>query len=302
MLRAWNSYVAAICCLTVSTLAASTLTLSTLSAAEPPLKALIIDGQNNHAWQQTTPVLKEILTTSGRFTVDVASYTKETKAEDFRPKFADYAVVVSNYNGAAWPEPVKDAFVEYMKNGGGFVVVHAADNAFADWPEYNQMIGLGGWGGRNEKAGPYVRLRDGQIVRDETKGSGGHHGKQHPFVVETFEAEHPILKGLPAKWMHAQDELYDRLRGPARHLTVLATAYSDPATGGSGEREPILFTIDYEKGRVFHTVLGHSTGAMQCVGFQTTLIRGTEWAATGKVTQTETPQDFPTEKEVSARK
>ena len=108
--------------------------------------------------------------------------------------------------------------------------------------------------------------------------------------------------------MHTKDELYSELRGPAKNVTVLATAYADPAKKGSGEHEPMLMTIEYGKGRVFHTVLGHvgpnetdPVDSISCVGFVTTLQRGTEWAATGKVTQ-EIPDDFPTEDETSLRK
>ena len=108
------------------------------------------------------------------------------------------------------------------------------------------------------------------------------------------------MDGLPNAWMHATDELYDSLRGPARDMDILATAYSDPNTGGTGENELILLTIRYGKGRVFHTPLGHDVAAMQCVGFITTLQRGTEWAATGKVKQ-KAPRDFPTTMRVSIR-
>jgi type 1 glutamine amidotransferase len=114
------------------------------------------------------------------------------------------------------------------------------------------------------------------------------------------DASHPISKGLPAKWLHNTDELYDRMRGPAQNMTLLATAWSDPATGGTGEEEPLLFTVKYHKGRVFHTTLGHDVEAMRCVGFIVTLQRGTEWAATGKVTQ-KVPADFPTADKVSTR-
>jgi uncharacterized protein len=162
------------------------------------------------------------------------------------------------------------------------------------------MIGLGGWGGRNEKSGPYIRLREGKFVLDTSRGSGGSHGRQHEFVVETRKKDHPITAGLPEKWMHATDELYDRLRGPAANLTVLATAFADPKTGGSGEHEPMLMVIEYDKGRVFHTTLGHADTAMKCVGFKLTFTRGCEWAATGKVTQ-EVPADFPTADKVSLR-
>ncbi len=272
------------------------------ATAADKLKLLIVDGQNNHAWAKTTPVMQRWLTESGRFTVDVA--TSPAKGQDmsgFAPNFKAYDVVLSNYNGDEWSAATKQALIDYVQNGGGLAIIHAANNSFGNWSEYNKMIGLGGWGGRNEKHGPYVRFRDGQIVRDTQSGPGGHHGKQHPFAVIVRDEKHPITRGLPPMFMHAQDELYDKLRGPAENMTVLATAYADPATGGSGEHEPMIMTVGYGKGRVFHTPMGHSAESMQCVGFITVLLRGSEWAATGDVTLTEIPKDFPPADKVSVR-
>jgi type 1 glutamine amidotransferase len=264
----------------------------------PPIKTLIVDGQNNHTWESTTPVIKTILEQTELFTVDVAtSPPKGQSLEAFKPEFAKYDVVVSNYNGGDWPKETQDAFVEYVRAGGGVVIIHAADNAFAKWRQYNEIIGLGGWGGRNESSGPYVYWKDGKFVRDDSPGRGGTHGKQHAFQVINRDKEHPITAGLPAKWMHAKDEMYSLMRGPAKRLTVLSTAYHDPAQSGSGRHEPILFIVRYGKGRVFHTVLGHNAQAMGCVGFTVTLQRGAEWAATEKVTQ-KVPEDFPTDTEV----
>ncbi len=264
-------------------------------SASAAIKALIIDGQNNHrVWPETTQLMKQYLEGSGLFSVDVA--TTPGKGKDmsgFKPDFAKYDVVISNYNGDPWPEATRKAFEAFVKKGGGFVTVHAANNAFPEWQAYNEMIGIGGWGGRDERSGPYVRYWEGKILRDLTPGRGGSHGAEHEFLVEVRQSEHPIVKGLPAKWLHTQDELYDRLRGPANNLTVLATAFATPARGGSGNHEPMLMTIAYGKGRVFHTTLGHGLISQQCLGFKTTLLRGAEWAATGKVTQ-KVPKDFPT--------
>jgi type 1 glutamine amidotransferase len=282
------------------------------SQAAEKLKVLIIDGQNNHNWKACTPVLKAILEECGRFTVDVSTsppaapaLPKNAKAEDkkahaetvakwkaekdglwkqWRPKFSDYQVLLSNYNGERWTEEVDKAFVEYVRNGGGLVIIHAADNSFANWPEYNEMIAVGGWGGRNEKSGPMIRWRDGKQILDTTPGGGGTHGAACPYVVNIIMPDHPITKGLPSKWLHAKDELYGKLRGPCKNVTVLANAMSNKETRGTGEIEPILMTIDYGKGRVFHDVLGHGPDSMVDVGFQVTLQRGAEWAATGKVT------------------
>ena len=269
---------------------------------QQPLKALIVDGQNNHDWKGTTPVLKALLEETGLFTVDVATTPAQGQSMDsFRPTFADYDVIVANYTGDAWPQATQNALVDYMENGGGLVIFHAADNAFPEWKEWNEMIALGGWGGRNEKSGPMVRYRDGKVVFDESPGAGGTHGPQHAFQVVTRERLHPIMAGLPEKWMHSKDELYSKLRGPAKNMTVLATAYADPAKGGTGENEPALFTVRYGKGRVFHTVLGHAAEQCRCVGFALTFQRGTEWAATGRVTQMDVPEDFPTADAVSVR-
>jgi uncharacterized protein len=311
-------------------LSLAAITAISVNAGEK-LKALIVDGQNNHDWKSCTPVLQWIIEESGRFTVDVSTTPSEVRGpkapkdpqtpeqktahaaalakwkadkektaeawKRWRPRFRDYSVVVCNYTGEDWPPEVRADFARFVSEGGGVVIVHAADNAFPQWPEFNEIIGVGGWGGRNEKSGPMLYWQDGTIVRDTSPGSGGTHGAQHEFVVETRDAEHPIMKGLPPRWKHASDELYSKLRGPAKNLTVLATAYAAPEKGGTGKNEPILMTISYGQGRVFHTVMGHGPGAMSGVGFQVTLQRGTEWAATGKVTlPTPKPEDLPADK------
>ncbi|MGZ8899495.1 MAG: ThuA domain-containing protein [Limisphaerales bacterium] len=286
------------------TILALALFAYSLHAATIPI--LLIDGQNNHDFRATTPHLKKILEQTGLFTVEAATAPKKGgDMSTFRPDFSKYKVIVSNYNGEPWSTETQQAFVRYVRKGGGFVSVHAADNSFPTWAEYNQMIGIGGWEGRTKESGPYLRFRDGQWIRDEqTPGVGGSHGKQHEFVVNTHAPEHPIMAGLPARWLHAKDELYDRLRGPAQNVTVLVSAFASKETGGSGEHEPLLMTITFGQGRVFHTALGHNAGpditAQRCVGFITTLQRGTEWAATGKVTQ-KVPTDFPTETQVRHR-
>ena len=277
------------------------LSFLALSLQAQPIKVLIVDGQNNHDWKATTPMLRQILEETKLFAVDVA--TAPAKGGDmgaFKPEFSKYKVIVSNYNGERWSKETEAAFVKFVQAGGGFVPVHAANNSFPDWPEYNRMIGVGGWGGRNEKSGPLLRWREGKWVQDTRAGSGGHHGAQHSFLMVTRAADHPVMKGLPEQWMHATDELYDSLRGPAEGVTVLASAMSSKDKGGTGEDEPLLMALNFGRGRVFHTALGHAAPAILCQGFTTTLQRGTEWAATGRVTQ-KVPANFPTSDTVSAR-
>ncbi|MEM7384612.1 MAG: ThuA domain-containing protein [Verrucomicrobiota bacterium] len=244
------------------------------------INVLLVDGQNNHDWKGCAPVMIATLEATGRFSIERAIVTKDRTSEFF-PDFTKHDVILSNYNGIPWPEETKKAFVKYIEEGGNLVVVHAADNSFPNWKEYNQMIGVGGWGGRNEKHGPYVYWKDGKVVRDESKGRGGSHGRPWEYKVVVRETDHPITKGLPTEFLQAKEELYDRLRGPAENMKILATAF---AKGGSERHEPVLMTVTFGKGRIFHTVMGHDAKSMLGVAFQETFIRGTEWAATGKVT------------------
>ncbi|WP_238719020.1 ThuA domain-containing protein [Pelagihabitans pacificus] len=273
-------------------------------------------------------MLKAEMEASGLFTVDVAraAYTWEgeeyladyaidgvpkTQAldkpqtdPDYSPDFSKYDLVISNFgwNAAPWPETTQKAFETFMLNGGGLVVFHAADNSFPQWEAYNKMIGLGGWGDRTEKDGPYVYYNDeGEEIRDTTPGPAGAHGPQSEYQIQLRNTEHPITKGMPQLWMHTKDELYNSLRGPAENMTILATAYADPDNKGTGRHEPALMVLNYGKGRIFHNIMGHADYSVECIGFMTTMLRGSEWAATGKVTQ-EIPEGFPTAEKSSSRK
>ena len=149
----------------------SYIPLIPLLLASAKSRALIIDGQNNHDWQHITPVLKKTLEDTGLFEVDVlTSPPKGGDFSKFRPAFAQYQVVVSDYNdfagGTAWPPEVQTPFEQYVRDGGGFVSYHAADNAFPQWKAYNL------------------------IDRDRR-----------------LDAKHPIIRGLPPVWMHAADEI-----------------------------------------------------------------------------------------------
>ena len=286
----------------------SMVCFSACSQKKEPIKTLIVTGQNNHVWQVSNVAIKQILENSGLFTVDVAvSPTKGGDMSSFKPDFSAYSLVVLDYNGDRWSEATDKAFLDYVNKGGGVVIYHAADNAFREWTEFNKILGFGGWEGRNETDGPYIYMKDGKLVYDKSPGAGGSHGSQHEFTLNCGNTNHPVTKGLPAKWRHAKDELYDRMRGPGIVKDVLFWAYSDPDTGGSGRDELSIFTVDYGKARILHTTLGHAGNdlenniAMQCTGFQVTLLRGAEWAATGKVTQP-VPDDFPTETNISLRK
>lgn len=303
----------------------SLVLIGSLTLAQKPIKTLIVDGQNNHVqWPKITFMMKQYLEESGRFIVDVkrSAYTwqgeefiaaypidgvsktesKEKSQTDpnFKPDFSKYDLVVVNFgwNAAPWPTETQKALEKFVSKGGGLVVIHAADNSFPEWKAYNEMIGLGGWGDRTEKDGPYVYYdNDDKLQRDMTPGKAGSHGAQLEYKIKIRNPEHPITKGMPMEWLHTKDELYCKLRGPAEKMEILATAYEEQITK---RHEPILMVLDYGKGKIFHTPMGHIDYSVECVGFITSLLRGSEWAATGKVT-IPIPADFPTKEASSSR-
>jgi type 1 glutamine amidotransferase len=288
----------------LSLCAALLLALPLWAQPSGKVRVVLIDGQNNHNWRATTPVMKDYLESTGRFTVDVSSNVKEGDAKGghpfktvpFPPDLSKYDVIVSNYNGAKWPEEFNKAFDGAVKSGKiGLVIVHAANNAFGGWKEYDLMIGMG-W--RGATYGARLKLDDeGKEIRvkaGEDQGAG--HRYTGPFSIVVRNGEHPVTKGMPKEWQHARDELYDNMRGPIENINLLATAYSK----GTKAHEPMIWTVAYGQGRVFHTPMGHDANAMNCIGFLVTLGRGTEWAATGNVTLP-IPQNFPTAEKVSTQ-
>ncbi|HEX4129257.1 MAG TPA: ThuA domain-containing protein [Pirellulales bacterium] len=277
------------------------------AAQRPHYRAVVIDGQGDHDWQATTPSLKHHLEDSQIFTVDVA--TTPPKGHDmrgFQPNFGAYRLVVLNYNGQPWPEATKAAFVNFVEGGGGVVVVHAAGSAFPEWPQYQQIVGLREWGGRSEDGGQLIRYDDSGTVVDERPTTPRIHGPWGTFEIVARDHDHPINVGLPRQWLHGRDELYLRMRGSPMNVHVLSTAFATRGPNGNvpqsnDEHQPCLFTVNFGRGHVFHTTLGHDAEAMRCVGFIVTLQRGAEWAASGKVTTQPPPADFPTANRVSLR-
>lgn len=283
------------------------MVLSSNGYAQKKIKTMIVTGQDgSHWWKGGSEAIKMTLENSDLFTVDI--HITPDWNEDisrFNPDFSKYDLVVINYGGTTWAEPTRKNFEKFVAAGGGVVVIHSSVVGMDDWPTYNEMIGMGAWNGRNEKDGPYVYYQNDRLVYDYAPGPAGYHGLQHPSTITHRNSDHPILKGLPTVWDHFKDEIYARLRGPGKNMEVLATTYEE--MGDNGRHEPMLWTVKYGKGNVFVSLLGHAGNdpelryAMECTGFQVTLLRGAEWAATGNVTQ-KTPLDFPSEGIITLRK
>jgi uncharacterized protein len=242
-------------------------------AQAPPakLQALIITGQNGHDWRGTTPLLRSLLEQSGRFEVRITEEFRGAGPETLAP----YDVVILNYYEKRqpelkWGERAEQALLDYVRGGKGLVVYHFSTAAFDGWTEFEKMCG-GNW-----------------------RPNFGHHSARHDFRVDITDRDHPITRGLAASYPEPNDELYANLKWqPEGTYHVLATAWDDHSLYKPGEKQPIpgpgknqpmLWTVDYGKGRVFVTALGHDADAMKSEIFGVSLVRGTEWAATGKVT------------------
>ncbi|HTS50323.1 MAG TPA: ThuA domain-containing protein [Bryobacteraceae bacterium] len=242
----------------------------------PKLQVLIITGQNGHDWKGTTPVLRKELEDTGRFEVRVTEEFRGAGPETLAP----YDVVVVNYfeRGQAqlrWGDRADNALADFIRSGKGLVIYHFSLAAFTGWTEYEKMS-AGNW-----------------------RAGNGHHSARHDFTVDIKDANHPILAGLKTPLPVQNEELYANLKWqPEGTYHVLATAYDDHSRydehasdarnkqpmSGAGVNEPILWTTEYGQGRVFVTALGHDADTSAETTFKVTFTRGTEWAATGKVT------------------
>jgi type 1 glutamine amidotransferase len=252
----------------LTTVATTVLILAAPLRAEEkkPIRVLIITGDHGHAWKETTPFIQKLLTSAG-MTVDAS----ETPGKGLTSEnLGRYDVLLLNYkdtkNGGPdtrWTDEGKKAFTEAVRGGIGLVIYHHASSAFVgetDFDKEFEKVIAGGW--RKQ----------------------GNHGKRHEFSVTIRKDDHPITKGMPAEFAHSNDELYQNsVMFP--ESVVLATAFSDMKKDpkNTDRHEPVVWVATYGKGRVCENVLGHDVAAMKSIGFQTLLIRGVEWAATGGV-------------------
>lgn len=270
------------------------------------IDVLIVDGFSNHDWKQTTYVVKTILDKSQLFTVSVSTSPSEPQDENWKtwnPHFKKYDVVIMNCNNyqkkdIKWPRKIEEQLEKYVRSGGGLYILHSANNSFPDWKEYNLMIGLG-W--RNSDQGVSLQITgDKQIkVIPVGEGKATYHGPRNDEVIYELN-ENPTNNGFPKAWKTPNLELYKFVRGPAKNVTVLSYATEKE----TNINWPVEWTVAYGKGRVYNSSMGHLWKgdtypvSYRCIGFQTILIRTSEWLAKGKVSY-KVPKNFPTETSIS---
>jgi hypothetical protein len=231
------------------------------AATAEPIRVLFISGRNNHRWKLTTPSIKKTLEDSGRFRVDVT----EKPAEITAKSLIGYDVILNGWSafpkktGHQWGLDTEKAIEDFVAGGKGMISFHAGSSSFHDWIGFQKIIG-GTWG----------------------RGTG--HGRYHEFTVEMTDVDHPITRGM--KNFKTTDELWHRVAvlQPTPGRKVLCTAMSDKNKGGTGKAEGIAICTQFGQGRGFYTSLGHDVKALERPGCKLLMLRGIEWAATGKVT------------------
>jgi hypothetical protein len=272
-----------------------------------PIRVLIVDGFSNHDWRLTTRSIRAIVEPTGLFSVDVSTSPPTAASpgwEQWRPDFDAYDVVVQNCNdingGPSWPRAVRVAFEDFVRRGGGVYVWHSGNNAFPDWPAYDDIIGIG-W--RKKEAGWALAVSDDGRITRIPPGQGGDtgHGDRFDALIQR-RGEHPIHRGMPRAWLAADIEVYYYVRGPAKNVDVLSYAL-EPHTALNW---PIEWTVRYGRGRVYTSTLGHVwRGDVQPVtvrdaGVQTLLVRALQWLARRPISGP-VPADFPTATSTSIR-
>jgi type 1 glutamine amidotransferase len=270
---------------------------------------LILDGFSNHNWKLNTRLLRGLLQPTGLFEIAVSTCPAQNSPEweKWQPDFAHADVIIQTCNDISqrpapkWPEPVKVSFVDFVKNGGGVLVYHSGNNAFPDWLEYNDIIGIG-W--RPVTYGTALQLsEDGQITRiPPGQGRATGHAAREEVLVRQL-GEHPIHEGMPKTWKTPALEVYYSARGPANNVQVISYGL-DPRFK---EYWPLEWTVTYGQGRVYSSSFGHVWSDesetkqpvdLLAVDEQILIQRTLQWLAKKPVT-VPIPKNFPTAKKAS---
>lgn len=239
----------------MTTLAACVLTAAAcLGAADDqpqtqPVRVLLVTGVDyvGHRWKETAPALRGVLEKHPRLQVRIVE-DHEFLASD---AVFDYDVILlhmKNYDPTQRAEQVRANLTRFVEEGGGLVLYHFALGAFEPWGDFVKLAGR---------------------VWDQTLRG---HDPRGPFTVQIVDREHPATRGLED--FQTVDELYTCLGGETP-IQVLATARSKV----DGRDYPMAFVLQYGKGRVFHTPLGHDVQAVTLEGPAELIRRGCLWAA-----------------------
>jgi len=230
------------------------------ASADAPVRVLILTGDGTHNWRDTAWMLRQTLGDPGCFTCTIDMQPERLSAE----ALSGYDCIVTDYCGPRPGATAEAALTSFVERGGGLVVLHAAVAAFPGWNAYAQLVGAGA-----------TQVTGAGLIR--------------AFPVRVVDGAHPVTQDV-RDFQQSADELWDGLKlAPEAH--ILAQAYSAPADAGSGRDEPVCWTLERGRGRVFVLTLGHDARAYG-IAYKLLIRRAVEWSGRGRVT-TPVPRVWP---------
>ena len=227
-------------------------------------KVLLLSGgqREHHGYRDQAFYLSELLENTKRYQVTIVEDAAilETPAMD---KYGVLIVLADRRDDEfKFTLAQQKALLAYVRDGHGYVSIHGADNAAADWSDdWREMLG-----------GVFSHV--GQPDSKTRKGT---------FKVKIASADHPVTKGLAD--FELKDELYYNLQMRTK-VEPLAT------TEHAGATWPVAWVKPFGKGRVFHTVFGHrdfGTGKddpLRNASFGKLVTQGVDWVASPEKSST----------------
>ena len=246
-------------------LAALTLPANSADAPKRVLVVTATQGFRHSSIPLAEKVIAQLGETSQAFTVDYVRGGKEGKDDaDLKAKMTPEslkgydAVVFANTTGNL-PIPDKDAFIDWIKSGKGFVGMHSATDTYPDYQPYIDMIGA-------------------HFLT---------HGAQVCVDCINQDPTNPATRHLKRTWT-IFDEIYIMKNFDRKNVHGLLTLDKHPNTGVPGDY-PIAWTKKVGQGRLFYTSLGHREDVWENPVYQKHILEGIRWAL-GFVDADATPQ------------
>ena len=208
-------------------------------------------GFHHESVELSKQIVKEMGEKSGAYdttvTEDVSAFTKEN--------LKNYDAVMFNTTGELpMTDEEKNAFVDFLRSGHGFVGVHSATDTFYTWGTYGDIIG--GW--------------------------FNHHPWHQMVTIDVADPQSPLVSFLGNSFQ-INDEIYQisDFKAETSHVLLKLDPKSvDTQKEGVRIRYygwPVAWTRMFGKGRVYYNSLGHEDAVWNDQRYQEMLLSGIRW-------------------------
>lgn len=167
-------------------------------------------------------------------------------------------LIFSNTNNEAFDtDQQRQAFQQYMQNGGGFVGIHSASGSERNWPWYWAMLG-------------------GKFFR---------HSRFQSFNIVKIDPDHPSATPVPDYWQREDESYYLKELNPDIHV-ILATdltsiddpqAHEEYPANTFGKYFPVTWCHHFDGGHQWYTSLGHEAEHYDDPVFMNHILGGIQW-------------------------